>query len=91
MIEITAIHLQGGDGHEQISAVQWRCAATSVGQASREAIVQWLGESAQNVAVVADGHGTAQVVVVHRPAGSPYLRARLDGVWTDHLLSLPRF
>lgn len=90
-IEITAIRLEEGDRHEHITGVMWRCQATSVGLTSRHALIDWLGESNDNQAVVADAAGWVQVAVVRRPYHPPYLRTRMDGAWTDHLLSLPSF
>jgi hypothetical protein len=89
-IEITAIRLHAGNGHEHITAVRWRSPTTSVGLATRPRIVDWLGQRSENQAVLADG--TAQIqVAVQRPSNQPpWLRARGDGRWTDHLLSLPR-
>lgn len=90
-IEITAIRLEEGDGHEHITGVMWRCQATSVGQTSRHALIDWLGESNDNQAVVAHGAGWVHVAVVRRPNQPPCLRTRADDTWTDHLLSLPNF
>lgn len=91
MIEITAIRLQGGEGHEHITDVMWRRETTSIGQTARQAIVDWLDESNDNAAVVADGSSWVRLAVVRRPNQPPYLRTRADGSWTDHLLSLPNF
>jgi hypothetical protein len=92
MIEITAIRVEGGAGHEHITDVLWRSAATALGQSPRQAIIDWLMVSDQNQAVVVDGsaeiHTVAVVLGPDRPA---YLRTRANGVWTDDLLSLPRF
>jgi hypothetical protein len=90
MIEITAIRLEGGRDHEHITAVLWR-ATTSMGLTTRQAIVDWLSESSENRAVVADGTGWVDVAVERRPTQPPHLRTRMHGRWTDHLLSLPRF
>jgi len=91
MIEITAVRLTGGIGHEHITDVMWRSEATPAGLTSRQALVDWLSTSSSNQAVALDGQGTVQVEVV-RPAGEPpYLRARAGGTWTDDLLALPRF
>lgn len=91
MIEITGIRLDGGNGHEHITDVLWRSAATSLAYSPRQTIVDWLGESNENQAVVADGSELVQVAVVRRPNKPPYLRTRADGVWSDNLLSLPTF
>lgn len=92
MIEIKAIRLSGGPGHEHISSLQWRNTQTgATGQSTRAAIVEWLEESKANQAVVAKG-GTWVYVGVRRPAQGPlYLSTYADGNWTDNLLALPRF
>jgi hypothetical protein len=54
MIEITAIRLEGGRGHEHITGVLWRRATTSQGVTMRQAIVDWLSQSSENEAVVAE-------------------------------------
>jgi hypothetical protein len=91
MIQITAIKLMGGGGHEHITDVRWQSASTSAGQSTREAIVDWLTVSSANRAVVADGANHVPVAVVRPDNEPPYIRAQADGVWTDDLLALPRF
>lgn len=92
MIEINAIRLSGGTGHEHISSLQWRNTQSgATGQSTREAIVEWLEESKANQAVVAK-NGSWVYVGVRRPAHGPrYLSTYGDGSWTDNLLALPRF
>ncbi len=91
MIEITAIRLAGGNGHEHITDVQWRSAATAEGQSNRQAIVDWLSASKDNHAVVVSGSETLPVAVVLAPNQPAYIRACSDGSWTDDLLALPTF
>jgi hypothetical protein len=91
MIEITAIKLEGGAAHEHIKHVLWRSASASQGLCPREAIIDWLTESHENQAVVADGSGLVHIAVVRRPNQSPHIRTHRNGVWTDDLLALPRF
>ena len=90
IIEITAIRLQGGNGHKHITVVRWRSPTTSIGLATRPRIVDWLSQRTENQAVLADGTTQIQVAVQRRPNQPPLLRTRIDGRWTDHLLSLPR-
>jgi Protein of unknown function (DUF3892) len=91
MIQITAIKLVGGDGHEHITDVRWHSASTCAGQSTREAVVEWLSASSANQAVVAEASKHVSVAVV-RPTNEPaYIRTQADGVWTDNLLALPRF
>lgn len=91
MIEITAIRLAGGPGHEHVAEVLWRSAATALGHSPRAAIVDWLGASGENRAVVVVGSERVALAVAGEPNQAPYLRARRDGAWTDDLLNLPRF
>jgi hypothetical protein len=91
VIEITAIRLVGGDGHEHITDLLWCSTATAAGHSTLEGLVEWLSSGPKNLAVILDGSAQQQVEVV-RPAGQlPYVRARVDGFWTDDLLSLPTF
>jgi hypothetical protein len=92
MIQITAIKQEGGRGHEHISAVQWRNTSNgSIGQSTRQAIVDWLSESRANQAVVADGAKWVYVAVVQPANQSAYIRTHADGKWSDNLLALPSF
>lgn len=92
MIEITAIRLAGGAGHEHISFLQWRNIQTgAAGQSTRQAIVEWLEESKANQAIVTAGGRRAYVAVRSNAGGPKYLRTHADGDWNDNLLSLPRF
>jgi hypothetical protein len=90
-IEITAIRLQGGNGHEHITLVRWRSPTTAMGLAMRPRIVDWLSQRSQNEAILAHGTTQIQVAIQRRPNQPPLLRTRVDGRWTDHLLSLPKF
>jgi uncharacterized protein DUF3892 len=91
MIEITAIRLEDGSTHEHITDVLWRSAATTLGHCPRQALVDWLGESNENQAVVAGRSGWVHVAVLIRPNRPPYIRTHADGVWTDDLMALPTF
>jgi hypothetical protein len=92
MIEITAIHQEGGKEHQHIASVQWRNTATSAtGQSTRQAIVDWLNESKANQAVVADASTWVYVGVIQPTSGEPYIQTHADGQWSDNLLALPRF
>ena len=93
MIEITAIKMGGSQqDHEHIAAVKWRNTSTlAIGQSTTQAIIDWLGESQANQAVVAQD-GTWVYVGVETVNGkAPYIRTHADGQWRDNLLTLPRF
>jgi hypothetical protein len=91
MIEITAVRFSGGHGHEHITHVMWRCAPTSVGHTTRQAIVDWLSETDESEVVVADGADLVHVAIARPLNRPPCIRTHVNGVWTDHLLSLPTF
>ncbi len=89
MVEITAVHMVGGEYHQHIGAVAWTNPASGVtGQSTRAAMVTFLLVPG-NRAYVTDGQHTVEVGVVD--ADPPYIRTHADGVWTDNLLALPRY
>jgi hypothetical protein len=92
MVFITHVHMaeHRGSRHEHIASVRWRNPATgATGQSTVEQMVAFLEASNDNRAQVSDGTRRVEVGVVD---GSPkYLRTHADGVWTDNLLSLPRY
>ena len=89
MIYITAVHMEGGSGHEHIASVRWTNSATNSSDTStREQMVTWL-RSNPHGARVSDGYREVEVGVVN--ATRPYIRTVADGVWTDNLLALPRY
>jgi hypothetical protein len=90
MIYITEVHMSpGGSGHQHIADVRWGNPATEKkGENSRAQMVTWISEGGE--ARVRDGAGDdVRVFVVD--ASPPYIRTYADGVWTDNLLSLPRY
>ena len=90
MIEITAIHLVGGQGHQHIADVRWRNPETGkTGESSRQGVVDWLLQDKANQACVSDGSNWIGVRVVN--ADPPYIQTWADGIWTDNLLALPRY
>lgn len=72
-------------GHEHISELKWSQPRES-GSCSRAVMVNFINEGN---AVFVRGTPDAQVGVVN--ATPPYLRTFADEVWTNNLLSLPRF
>jgi hypothetical protein len=97
MIEITAVRLAGGSRHPHIAAVLWRAAAaraksaSTSGQSQLRELIDWLGMSPENHAVVDDGSAYCLVAVVRPHGRPPFIRTRADGAWTNALLALPRF
>ncbi|MBF6276389.1 MULTISPECIES: DUF3892 domain-containing protein [Nocardia] len=92
-IRITAIHLEGGYGHEHIQQVQWTNPATNeTRKSSRAEIVAWI-ENEDGKAYVEQPPAPRAWVHVVTPGGgrAKYLQTKSDGVWSNNLLSLPRF
>jgi hypothetical protein len=90
VLKITAVGLQGGDGHEHITHLLWE-AASSSGVTTTAALIAWLREDPEHEALLRAGEQRIAVEVV-TPIGAPsHLRSRHDGQWGDHLLALPRF
>lgn len=91
MIEITAVHMVGGDQHEHIADLKWKNITTaSTGESTRQSLVDWLNVQG-NQAIVSAGGNSVSVGVVNPSHGSPYVRTFADGIWTDNLLALPRY
>jgi catechol-2,3-dioxygenase len=88
-VEITAVHMSGGDKHQHIANVKWKNQQTSeTGASSRAVMVDWI-ENQKGQAVVTGGGNTVNVGVVD--ATPKYLRTYADGIWSDNLLALPRY
>jgi hypothetical protein len=88
-VEITAVHLQDGNGHEHITSVRWRNAADgTAGEDTKASMVDWLRKPGSG-AYVGGGANRAAVGIVD--VAPPYLRTHADGNWTNNLLSLPRY
>jgi hypothetical protein len=90
VIEITAIRLEGGDGHEHISYLLWQSASSS-GMTSSQALIEWLRADSENEAGVVNERGRVPVRVVTPIDAPAYLRTRAGESWTDDLLGLARF
>ena len=88
MVQITAIRTIGQDKNENIAEVRWiNPVDKKTGTSTKKIMVDWIRNGGQ--AVVSDGTQTVKVAVVDAP--TPYIRTIADGVWTDNLLSLPKF
>jgi hypothetical protein len=79
-----------GEEHEHIGSVRWRNPTTgATGESTRAEMVDWI-KNRHGDARVRDTHGNeARVGVVNDDP--PYIRTYADRVWTDNLLSLPRY
>jgi hypothetical protein len=86
---ITAIHMSGGEKHEHIERVRWNEPGSGNGENSRSEMVTWINKGGDARVKGSAGHPDAKVEAV--PGNPPYLRTRANGVYTDNLLSLPRF
>jgi hypothetical protein len=89
-LRITAVAVQGGGGHEDVTHLLWE-AASSSGVTSSEALIIWLLEDSEHEAWLSDGEHRIAIEVVTPIDSPPHLRSRSDGQWGDHLLALPRF
>lgn len=90
MIYIDEVQMApGGSGHQHIAAVRWRNPESGkTGANTRAQMVTWINEGGE--ARVRDAHADdIRVYVVD--ATPPYIRTYADGIWTDNLLSLPRY
>lgn len=89
MVQIFAIHLEGGTQHVHIASVKWmNPSSAKQGTSSRSEMVEWLRKAA-NRAYVCDGSSIVDVGVVE--ADPPYIRTYADKKWTNNLLSLPTY
>jgi hypothetical protein len=90
MVFITHVRLSSeGQRHEHIIEVKWRNPDDGkTGSNTVAEMVDWI-ENKKGKAKVTDGRNTVDVGVVD--AKPKYLRTYADGVWTDNLLSLPRY
>lgn len=90
-IQITAVQLDGGLGHEHIARLRWTSDNQETGESTRAQIVEWI-EDSNGTAYTDDGRGHRAWVAVRTPARGPkYLQTHADNVWTNNLLALPRW
>lgn len=89
MIQIIAVHIEGGNGHEHISQVRWVDLDNNnkPGTSTVAEMVQWIEEGGKSI--VRDEQRAVYVGVVD--ADPKYIRTHADGVWTNNLLALPHF
>lgn len=91
-IRVTHVRLSnGGYTSEHITNLKWIGYENGkVGDSTKAELVEWIdGESGE--AYVETQATKVSVGVVKPDGGPPYLRTYANGVWTDNLLSLPRF
>lgn len=89
VVQIFAVHLEGGTEHVHIASVKWLNPTTAKqGMNDRASMVAWLREKG-NRAYVCDGLSIVNVGVVED--NPPYIRTYADKKWTNNLLSLPNF
>lgn len=91
-IRITHIRIpSNGTGTESITDYQWlEESSGKVGYNSKATLVDWV-DQASNSAYVRSDVSHVPVGVARPKFGAPYLRTYANGIWTDNLLSLPRF
>lgn len=89
-IRITAVRLSGGATHEHIDRVWWTDSSTGeTGESTPDEIASRI-ETHSDTAYVEDGGDMISIGVVQTSAGTKHLRCHTNGVWGDHLLSLPQ-
>lgn len=89
VLYITAVHMEGGSGHEHIAGVAWlNPEGPSSGRSDMATMVDWVRKN-EGAARVVDGKTIVTVGVVE--GARPYLRTHADRKWSDNLLALPRY
>ncbi len=89
MVQITSIHMVGGQHHQHIAEMKWVNPGTSAtGASSREAMVTFVRGNSDQAYVQGP---TARAYLRVREANPPYVQTYADNTWTDNLLSLPRY
>jgi len=90
MVQITYVHMEGGNSHEHVAKVKWYNPSTGkTGESTRSEMVQFLSADKGNRAYVCDGWEIVDIQVVN--ANPPYIRTVKDGVVRDNLLNVPRY
>jgi hypothetical protein len=92
-IQVTHIRLSGvTPTHQHITDYMWRSSddTGAVNSSSKRSMVECLDKPG-TAAYVSSGTARAAVAVIRPEGREPYLRTYADGVWSDNLLSLPRF
>jgi hypothetical protein len=89
-LQIVAVSLNGGVGHEHIAYVLWQ-RQNSSGVTTTEALIRWLREDAGHEAWLASGERRVAVEVVTAVGAPSHVRSRENGHWGDELLKLARF
>lgn len=89
MVQIFAVHLEGGTDNVHIASVKWLNPATAEqATGSRATMVDWLRKAGTR-AYVCDGKSIVDVGVVE--GTPPFIRTHADKRWNNNLLALPRF
>ena len=92
MLYVTRIRLNPptSTNHVHITKLEWKNSTTGkTGISTTQEMITWIDGG--NEARVSDGVKEVTVHVVRPSSGSPYLRTKADGRWTNNLLALPRF
>ena len=93
-IRITCINKADGqhyDPHAAITNLGWVNDSTGeTGKSTRQAVYDWLKQSATNQAYVRDGFGNvAYLGTRENQHGTQFVQTYRDRTWTDNLLALP--
>ena len=80
----------GNNDHVHITMLRYNeIGNPTLRDVSKNGLIEWLNGNSNNQAFVKVGQNQVRVYVV--PVQPPYVRTVADGIWTDNLLSLPRF
>ena len=89
-VRFTAIHLEGGTGHESIANLKATDPATNAPYQDTKA--NWVAFIERgNSGFVHDNYGHEVGVYVNTNGRTKWLQTYADGIWTDNLLALPRY
>ena len=89
-VQFTAIHLEGGAGHESIANLKAKDPATNATYQDTKA--NWVTFIERgNIGFVHDNYGNTVSVLVRTNGVTKWLQTVADGKWTDNLLALPKY
>ena len=90
-IRVTHVHMSpGGTAHEHIESVRWEeQGINNTGAYTVAQMVDFLDRNGK--AFTLEGGTRAEIYVRRNHGTKPFIQTASDGVWSNNLLSLPRF